>query len=85
MKIGNIVFVTMRGFVAKDYIIPSRYIPNVQRTITGLISYAGENYTFVADCDIRIDGKVVPHYKNSPSTRIENNAFSLYGTAFYYL
>ena len=83
MKVGNIVFVTMTNFVAKDYIIPSKYIPHIQRTITGIISFSAEGVTFVVDCDIETSGEITPHYKDTLSTRIGDNTIHLFGTAFY--
>ena len=64
IKIGNLIFANFSG-VSSSVIIAEKYRPSIPRTITGLISYNGENNTYVVDCDIEPTGKTTFHYKDT--------------------
>ena len=85
IKIGNLIFASFLG-VSSSVIIAEKYRPSRQRTITGLISYNGEDNTYVADCDIAPTGKTTFHYKDTVYSRREvpSNSF-IFGNGFFLL
>ena len=64
IKIGNLIFASFVG-ASPSVIIAEKYRPSIMRTITGLISYNGEDNTYVVDCDIEPTGKTTFHYKDT--------------------
>ena len=85
IKIGNLIFASFSG-VSSSVIIAEKYRPSIQRTITGLISYNGENNTYVIDCDIKPTGETIFHYKDTVYSRkkVISNSF-IFGTGFFLL